>query len=150
MRGSGGPDVYDVARDARARTRPGRRSGIRIDIETWEVAARDVQTDTMSALEQVARREELDRHRIDLPSPHRRRFLPGIAISGPQHAVGQIHREPLRVVLGRRVDIDELRSEVGVGTIGGDPQPDPDWTGHLESLRKGRRLEREYIAARFE
>src|SRR5215211_3473801 len=52
-----------------------------IDVELREVRAGDVEADAMALPEKVRGGERLDRDRVDLPRLHRRRPLPGVAIT---------------------------------------------------------------------
>src|SRR2546428_632692 len=77
MRGMAGIDMNGIDRDLSAPRHPFRFAGIRIDVEMREVAARDVEADAVPCLEEIARREWLDRDLGDLARCQQFRLLPG-------------------------------------------------------------------------
>lgn len=83
---------------------PGRED-IGIDVEFGEIRGGDVQTQAMAFLEQVGGSKGRDRDPEDFTLGDRLRVI--IAA---------------RIVSARRVDVDELGREIGIGRIGGNPE----------------------------
>src|SRR5271165_2077407 len=136
-----------VSGDARAVHRTFALSRIRVDVKMREVAARNVEAQPVARDEKITRREELDRDRVGFTRHHWRGSLPAIAISDAQNPLGQVHRKTLRVILVRRIDIDQLGGEVGVWAIGRDPQPDRHRARYLQVTVEPRSGEDEHVGA---
>src|SRR5207247_9120176 len=66
-----------------------RFAGVEITVEAWKVAARDVEPDSMTCLEDVAGRPQVDRVLIDRPGNDGISLLHRVAIAGSHNAVGQ-------------------------------------------------------------
>jgi len=75
----------------------------------------------MTAAEQIADRKQLDRDRVNLARAHQRRPLPAVTVSQPQQPFAQVVRKTFRVVLVRRMHIDQLGGEIGVEAVRCDP-----------------------------
>ena len=106
-------------------------AGIRIAVETWEVAARYLQPDTVSRAKNVAGNPRLNRDRVDLPRLCETNGVESVAIAEPEYAVAQV----ARVSVGE--DIDELGGEVRVRRCGGYVNDDPNRTRDFEVLLEG-------------
>ena len=89
-------------------------SGVRVHIETREIAARDIYTNPVPFLEPIRGGEGLDRQLVHLAWSHQDLPLRGLAIARAQDAVGEVHLESRRVVLRRWVDVHELDGEIGI------------------------------------
>ena len=89
-------------------------SGIWINVEAREVAASNIQTNTMTLFEQVARGVEADIKFVHLSRFHYFAVVTVVAVSGTQNAVRQVQSIALWVILARRININKLGSEVGV------------------------------------
>src|SRR5262245_57870811 len=84
-------------------------AGVQVSIEPREVAARDLQTDPMASLKEVAGRHWLQGDLVDLPRLHpRQRFVVSVAIP---HTLDRLVEVVSSAV---RIDIDQLYGEVGV------------------------------------
>ena len=138
-------DVHSVSRDSAGKRAPFGFGRIGIDVEMREVAARDVDSNAMPALEQVARRKCLDADSVDFARNHRRRLLPRVSIAHAQYSVGEIHRKAFRIVRIRRIDVDQLGGEIGIGAIGRNPQADREGTSHFDIFAQRRRLEHQNV-----
>src|SRR6266851_7384529 len=82
--------VHPVTCNSAGKCSPFGFARIGIDVEMREVAARDVDSNAMPALEQIARRKCLDTDCVDFSRNHRRRLLPRIPIARTQYSVGEI------------------------------------------------------------
>src|ERR1700712_5297838 len=100
-------------------------TGIRIDIETREVAAGHVQPDTMAGLEQHAGGPEFDRHLDDLflrqwfvplciDPPIARTCLGEGAQPCTHDPILHVHRVAFGIVHTGRILIDQLGGEIGI------------------------------------
>ena len=89
-------------------------SGIWINVEAREVATSNIQTNTMTLFEQVARGVEVDIKFVHLSGFHYFAVVTIVAVSGTQNAVRQVQSIALWVILARRININKLGSEVGV------------------------------------
>src|SRR6266581_941419 len=87
MRGVCGIDMNGIDRYPPASREPFGLAGIRIDVETREVAARDVEADAVTRLEEIARRERLDRDLGDLARRQHFRPFPGFAVADAEDPV---------------------------------------------------------------
>ena len=114
----------------------------------WRRRARYVEPQAVPAAEQIGDREKLDGDRIDLPRHHQSRPFRAVAIAHPQQALGQVHRKAVREVRVGRIDIDQFGREVGVGSVGSDPQPHCDRPGDFEFMVERRRREHQYVRAK--
>ena len=101
-----GPHVPSMAAQGFAR--------IRIDVEPWEITARDVDSDAVAGLEAVRRRVGSDLECVDLTWCHELGAARGGSISTANVAVSEIHVESRRIVLAWRIYIDQLGGEVRV------------------------------------
>ncbi len=63
-------------------------SRVAVDIETGEIAGRDIQANSVASDKQVASGQELDSHGVDLTRLQRFRLFPGITEFSPQDTVG--------------------------------------------------------------
>ena len=70
-------NVHSISRNSAGKRPSFRFGGIGIDVEMREVAARNVESNAMAALEQIARRKRFDADCVDFARHHRRRFLVG-------------------------------------------------------------------------
>src|SRR5258707_13581148 len=118
MRGVVGIDMNGIDRDLAGPRHPLGRAGIRIDVEMREVAARDIGGDAVTRLEEIARREGLDRDLGDLARRQHFRLLPGSAIAHAEDAVGDVHRETRGIIGVRLVAVDQLWGKIVDGTGG--------------------------------
>ena len=94
--------------------KPDRFTGIRIDIETGEVTAGNIQTNAMALFEQVAGGIETDFQLIHFSGFHQLALITIIAVSGAQDTIGQVQGITLWIIRVRRIDIDQLGGKVAV------------------------------------
>ncbi len=69
-------------------------AGVRIDIKTREVAAGDIDPDTVAFLEDVGRWERFDQELIGLAGLHELLLLRRVPVPCPKDAIGDVHLIP--------------------------------------------------------
>ena len=83
-------------------------AGLVVPAEFREIAAGNLQTDPMSRQETVGNAPEVDFEFADLSGMKEFRFLHGIAVTGPQDAVGDIEGSSIRI------DIDQFCRKIRI------------------------------------
>ena len=73
-----------------------------------KVAARNLHSDLMALLEDVAARPKINREFISVAGVHQPWCLPGVAVASPDDAVGYVHRKAVRK------HVDQFRCEIGI------------------------------------
>ena len=124
-----------------------RLASIRVHIKAREVAAAEVHSQAMTFLEGIARRVKAHGERIDLPRLHQLLFLQRVAEASTADAVGDVQVEAAGPVGTWRIDIDQLRSEVRVHTVGGYPELHFEFAVDFEISGQRLRLEDEDVIA---
>ena len=80
--------------------------GVRIDIKSGEVAAGNIDPNTMSLLEDVRRAEWFDRKEIDFTRRHQLLGLRRIPVPGSDDSVGQVHLKSRWIIFARGIDVN--------------------------------------------
>ena len=106
--------VNGVARDDSVRVVVERLSGVRIWIEAWKVAARNIQPDAVPGPEQVRGRIELNDESISLAGIHLLGALERVAKARANDSILEVHLDTFGIVCSGRMHIEEFRSEVCV------------------------------------
>src|SRR5207244_8529806 len=106
--------IHTVGGDGPAPVLVERLAGIRIDVESREVAARYVDADAVPTFEDERGRIHLDRELVNLSRLHQLRFLQRIAIARTDDGIRYIEIDTGRKVVVRRININQLRGEVRV------------------------------------
>ena len=109
--------VHRVFGDAPAAVVVQRLAGIRVDIEPREVAAGETETDTVTFLKQQRRGIHFDGEFVRLARREHLGFAGTVAIAGAHDAVADVEIDAPGKVAVRRVDVDQLGREIGVGTV---------------------------------
>src|SRR3954470_2743728 len=109
--------IHGVVRGYRAAVLPQRLPGVWIRIETRKVAARDVEADAMTFLEDVRGRKGIDRECVDFARHQELGMITRRAVAPANDRVGEIEVESARPVGTRRIDVDQLRGEIRVSSI---------------------------------
>src|SRR6202166_3019732 len=99
-----------------------RLAGVGIHIKAWGVATGHVETYPVATLEDQRRRIHFDRKLVRVSRLEQFRFAETIVVSRANDAVADIEIDARRKICVGRVDINELRGEVGVGRVRGSPQ----------------------------
>ena len=84
-------------------------AGIEVAVEAGKIAARDFETQSVAFFEDVAGGPEVDREFVDFAGRDERRMFLRFSMAGADDAFGEVLREAVGP------DVDEFRSEVGVG-----------------------------------
>src|SRR6266851_10435599 len=92
--------VDGVVRQHLMRVATHRLAGVGIDVEAWKVTARDVESQAVTRLEQIAYRTKLDRDAADLTGGQEMLGLEPVAEAGANDGVHQVH-----VVARRKVGV---------------------------------------------
>ena len=87
---------------------------VRIDVEEWEVAARDVDANAMAFDEAIGDTEQVDGELVNLPGLQELCFIEAVAKARALDAVGDEEIVSLGVVFARWMYIDELGGEIGI------------------------------------
>ena len=93
-----------------------RFTGVGVDVEAGEVAAGDVDSDTVAGFEEVACGCEGDRDWVDLARGHHLGFGPRVAVTGAEDGVAEIEVVAIGVIFAWRVDVKEFGGEVSIGS----------------------------------
>lgn len=80
--------------------------GVWINIKSGEVAAGNIDPDTMSLLEDVCRSEGLDRKEIDFTWLHQLLLLRRISVAGSDDSVGQVHLKSRWKIFARGINVN--------------------------------------------
>ena len=91
-----------------------RLAGVGVHVEAREIAAADVHANAVAFLEDIARRIQPHRERINLAGFHELLFLQRIPETRATNAIGDVHVEATWPVGARWINVDELRGEVGI------------------------------------
>src|SRR5690242_1920142 len=82
-----------------------RLARVRVQVEAREVAARDVDPDSVASLEEVARRRQRYPCLVNLTRLHQFLMFPAVAIADADDGIDDVHMVPAGVILVRRVDV---------------------------------------------
>ena len=91
--------------------------GVRINIKSGEVAAGDIDPNTMSLLEDIGRAECFDSKEIDFTRLHQLLPLRGIPVSGSDDSVGQVHLKPRWKIFAGGIDIYQFGSKIRIRRV---------------------------------
>src|SRR5262249_52370683 len=123
---------------------------IRVHVEAWKVAARNIQPNTMTAFEDERSRVHLDREFVWLTGRERFRDVERFAVARADDAVADIEIYAGGEIAIGRIHVDQLRREVGVGPIRRRPQLDDQTARNFDVAFERRRLKDDYIRSRRE
>src|ERR1044071_7593084 len=104
-----------VRGDTPSRVRVQRLSRVWVHVESREVAAGDVQTDLVTALEQQRGRIQLDREFVRTAGRQKLGFPGPSSIPAAYDAVGDIERYAFGKIRIRRIHVNQLGGEIRVG-----------------------------------
>src|ERR1035437_5246611 len=104
--------IHGIVRDTPALILSEGFAGVGIDVEPWEIAARNIDPDAVPLFEHVGGREWIDLQAVDLPGRPHFGLFGRISIAGADYAVAHVHLVTGRIVVARRIDIDKLRGEI--------------------------------------
>ena len=81
-------------------------AGVRINIKSGEIAAGNIDPNTMSPFKDVRRCEWFDSKEINFTRLHQLLSAWRIPVSSPEDSVGQVHLKPRWKVLARGIDVN--------------------------------------------
>ena len=114
-----------------------RFAGVRVDIKTGKVTAGDIQPEAMPFFEQVAGGIKADIQPVHFSWLHRFAALTTFPVPGAEDTVRQIEGIALRVILTRRINVNQLGGKVSVRSRRRDPEFDRNRAGDFDISLQG-------------
>ena len=114
MRGIAGSGMYFQLRNLKRACFPSRLSRMGIKVEVRKIAARYVETDTVSRGKTVGDRKAFDHDPVDTTGFNWGRKNKAVTKAQTQDTVTQVHGKAIRPRLAGRIDVYQLEHYVGI------------------------------------
>lgn len=124
---------------------PQRFTRVRVDIESWKIAAGNIDANPMPLLEDIRGAKRFDGKLVDGARLHQLLLFRPIAVSGPDNSVGQIHVKTCGKIDAGGIDVDQLCREVGVRASGRCVDDNHNRSHDFDATRQRFRLANDHI-----